>query len=284
MPTSARLILASGLPFTGTTPSRSSRSSGDGLQPVRRDLEDLLLELAGRPGDGPGRASRSSGCRPGRPRAGRASSARGRRRSRRGRPRARAAISCAVTVSCELPQPGANSVAVIPPVGPIRTRTLSAVVVNAAARRRCGTRTRWRSRCCAAARTPPRSRGAGPAPAAAPARRASGRGRPAPAPGPARPGSCRSRTRCRSGSCTGTASGGDEVAPPQLDRVDAQLVGRRVHQPLQHPVDHVGAGAAQHALLVLVRQHGGDVVGPRCRSVRADDLRRAGWCCRRWRA
>jgi hypothetical protein len=41
-------------------------------------------------------------------------------------------MSCAVTVSCELPQNGANSVAVIPPVGPIRIRTLSAVVVNGA--------------------------------------------------------------------------------------------------------------------------------------------------------
>ena len=43
------------------------------------------------------------------------------------------ATSCAVTVSCELPQNGANIVAVTPPVGPIRIRTLSAVVVNAAA-------------------------------------------------------------------------------------------------------------------------------------------------------
>ena len=44
-----------------------------------------------------------------------------------------AAMSWAVTVSCELPQNGANSVAVTPPVGPIRIRTLSAVVVNGAA-------------------------------------------------------------------------------------------------------------------------------------------------------
>ncbi len=67
-------------------------------------------------------------------------------------------------------------------------------------------------------------------------------------------------------------AGGDQVAPADLDAVEVEVARGHVDEPLEDPVRDLGAEAAVGALLVLVRQHGGqrvlDVLDP----VRPDDL------------
>ena len=70
----------------------------------------------------------------------------------------------------------------------------------------------------------------------------------------------------------GNSSGPDQVAPPDLDAVEAELARRHVDEPLEHPVRDLGAEAAVGALLVLVRQHGSERVLDVLDPVRADDL------------
>ena len=58
-----------------------------------------------------------------------------------------------------------------------------------------------------------------------------------------------------------------------LDAVHAELAGRHVDEPLQHPVRALGAEAAVRALLVLVREDRGERVLDVLDPVRPDDLR-----------
>ena len=71
----------------------------------------------------------------------------------------------------------------------------------------------------------------------------------------------------------GNESGGDQVAAADLDAVDAEVARGHVDEPLEHPVRDLGAEAAVGALLVLVRQHGGERVLDVLDPVGPDDLR-----------
>ena len=121
--------------------------------------------------------------------------------------------------------------------------------------------------------------GARPRPGAGAARPAARRSRPARAPWPAPARSRRCRRPGRRPSCTGTARA-DEVAPPDLGRVDADLPGQGVDGPLDG-VGRLGpAGAAVGVGRRLGREHrrAGERVGAARRRRPGRGTRRAAGC------
>ena len=65
----------------------------------------------------------------------------------------------------------------------------------------------------------------------------------------------------------------DEIVAAEPDRIEAELLDRGVHDPLDHEVRHLGAEAAAGALLALVGEDGIDLGAHGADLVGADGLR-----------
>ena len=146
----------------------------------------------------------------------------------------------------------------VPAAGPVAERRRGSATARARTSRR-----RSRSRCRAASCRPAR--------AALPARRAGRRSRRARAPCRARRGSRRSRSSRPDAIAAGNSR--DEVAPPDLDRVVAELARQRVHRPLDRVRRLRPAGAAVGVGRRRVREDAGALerVAPARRSSRVEE-------------
>ena len=65
----------------------------------------------------------------------------------------------------------------------------------------------------------------------------------------------------------------DEILAAEFDRIETELVDRRVHHPFDHEVGDLGAESTIGALLALVGQYRGNVQIDAADAIRPDDLR-----------